>query len=76
MFEREVVNEPSVFEPLKFYCIRCTFVAVFFFLWMSIYKPSEKNHVERDTICHACTVPIRLQISLYRFIWFYNFYGE
>ena len=24
-FEPSVVNEPSVFEPLKFYCIVCTF---------------------------------------------------
>ena len=26
-FERAMVNEPSVFEPLKFYCSRVTFKA-------------------------------------------------
>ena len=26
VFERAVVNEPSVFEPLKFYCINRNFV--------------------------------------------------
>ena len=40
-FETAVVNEPSVFEPLKFYCSCCIFLqpfSVHFALQLSIYN--------------------------------------
>ena len=35
VFERAVVNEPSVFEPLKFYCMHV--ICVFMF-WRGVVK--------------------------------------
>ena len=40
-FERAVVNEPSVFEPLKFYCTRF----VFFFYQLTLKEKTCKMKV-------------------------------
>ena len=42
-FERARVNEPSVFEPLKFYCIFFFFFFFFFFCIFNAYSATCKN---------------------------------
>ena len=44
-FETAVVNEPSVFEPLKFYCI-------FFQLYSLIFKLSKYPNHKSDFVSH------------------------